>query len=129
MRKDYHRIQDAGGELVVITMGNVEETGRFRRSFEAPFTFLADAEQSAYRAYGLARGTLRQIAGPSVWLPALKALARGGAGKAVGDIRQMPGSFLIDREGIVRYAHYPAHQADRPQLDEIVRILKELADA
>ena len=129
MRKDYQRLRDAGGELVVVTMGNVEQTDHFRRSFDAPFTFLADSEQTAYRAYGLARGTLGQIAGPSVWLPALRALARGGSGKPVGDVRQMPGSFVIDRQGIIRHAHYPAHQADRPQPDDIVRVLQGLAKA
>jgi peroxiredoxin len=127
VRKDYERFRDAGGELVVVTMGNVEETDQFRRSFDAAFTFLSDTEQTAYRAYGLARGTLRQIAGPSVWLPALKALARGGAGKPVGDIRQMPGSFVIDREGIIRHAHYPTHQADRSRPEDVVRVLQGLA--
>ena len=124
MRKDYQRLRDAGGELVVVAMGNVEQTDQFRRSFDAPFTFLADTEQTAYRAYGLARGTLGQIAGPSVWLPAIKALARGGAGKPVGDVRQMPGSFVIDRQGIIRLAHYPTHQADRPRPDDILRALE-----
>ena len=128
MRKDYERLRDAGGELVALTMGNVEQTDRFRRSFDAPFTLLADTEQTAYRAYGLARGTLGQIAGLSVWLPAIKALARGGAGKPVGDVRQMPGSFVIDRQGIIRHAHYPIHQADRPRPDDIVRVLQGLAE-
>ena len=127
VRKEYERLRDADGELVVVTMGSIEQTDHFRRSFDASFTFLADPEQTAYRAYGLARGTLRQIAGPSVWLPALKALAKGGAGKPVGDVRQMPGSFVIDRQGIIQLAHYPTHQADRPRLDDIVRVLQDLA--
>jgi peroxiredoxin len=124
VRKHYQLISDVGGQLVALTMGNVEQTNQFRESFDAPFTFLADSKQTAYRAYGLARGTLGQIAGPSVWLPSLRALVRGGAGKAVGDVRQMPGSFVVDQAGTVRYAHYPAHQADRPRLDEIVRVLQ-----
>ena len=128
VRRDYDSLGDAGGELVVITMGDIEQTDQFRRSFDAPFTFLADTEQTAYRAYGLARGTLGQIAGPSVWLPAIKALARGGAGKPVGDIRQMPGSFVIDRQGIIRYTHYPTHQADRPRPDDIIRVLEGLSN-
>ena len=126
VRKHYERLRDAGGGLVVITMGNVEQTDQFRRSFDAPFTFLADTHQTGYRAYGLARGTLWQIAGPRVWLPAIKALARGGAGRPAGDVRQMPGSFVIDRQGIIRYAHYPKHQADRPQPDDLVRLLQGL---
>ena len=129
VRKQYERLRGAGGELVVVTMGSVEQTEQFRRSFDAPFTFLADPEQAGYRAYGLARGTLWQIAGPRVWLPAIKALARGGAGKPTGDIRQMPGSFVIDRKGIIRYAHYPTQQADRPRPDDLVRLLQTLAES
>ena len=127
VREDYQRYRDAGADLIVVTMGNVEQTDQFRRKFDASFTFLADSEQTAYRAYGLDRGTLRQIAGPSVWLPAVRALARGGTGKPVGDIRQMPGSFVIDREGIIRQAHYPKHQADRPRPDDVIRVLLTLA--
>ncbi len=128
MREDYQRYRDAGAELIVATMGDVEETDRFRRKFDAPFTFLADSEQTAYRAYGLDRGTLGQIAGPRVWLPAIKALARGGTGKPVGDILQMPGTFVIDREGIVRLAHYPKHQADRPRPDDVVGVLEGISE-
>ena len=127
MREDHQRYRNAGADLIVVTMGDVEQTDQFRRQFDAPFTFLADSEQTAYRAYGLVRGTLGQIAGPSVWLPAIRALARGGAGKPVGDIRQMPGAFVIDRQGVIRHAHYPKHQADRPRSDDVVRLLEDIS--
>ena len=126
VREDYPRIERAGGELFVVTMGNVRQTAAFREQFEARFVFLADPEQKAYAAYGLDRGTLRQVAGPKVWLRSIRAIARGGVGKAVGDIWQMPGAFVIDREGRIRYAHYPTHQADRPDHEEMVRTLESL---
>ena len=127
MREDYPRIEQAGGELFVVTMGTVRQTAAFRQRLKARFVFLADPQQKVYAAYGLDRGTLLQIAGPKVWLPAIRAIARGGAGKAVGDIWQMPGAFVIDREGRVRYAHYPTNQADRPNHNEIVRTLESLS--
>jgi peroxiredoxin len=128
VRKDYPRITRAGGELLVVTMGDVRQTAAFRDKLEAGVVFLADPQRKAYAAYGLDRGTLWQVAGPRVWLPSIRALARGGAGKAVGDIWQMPGAFVVDRQGRIRYAHYPANQADRPDHDRIVRTLESLGE-
>ena len=48
------------------------------------------------------------------------------AGASVGDVRQLPGTFVIDRAGLVRFAHRPANQADRPSHDQIVAVLKSL---
>jgi len=127
VRRDEPRFQAAGGQVLLVTMGTAEEADRFRRELEAPCDLLADAQQVAYRAYRLPRGTLWQVAGPAVWGPAVKALFRGGSGKAVGDIWQMPGAFVVDRQGKIRFAHYPANQADRVSHEAMIETLKEIA--
>jgi hypothetical protein len=67
-----------------------------------------------YRAFGLARGSLWQIAGPPVWLGGLRALVSGhGVGKAGGDVLRMPGVFLI-RDGKVVKEFRHRTSADRP---------------
>ena len=74
-----------------------------------------DLDQSLYQAFGLQRGSLRQVAGPKVWFRAAFAgrLRRFGLGKVSGDPLQMPGVFLIHNCGLVKaYRHQSA--ADRP---------------
>jgi hypothetical protein len=89
-----------------------------------PFVCLADPEKIAYRAFGLRQGTLGQVAGPRMWLGGLRAVVRGGIGTPQGDPWQMPGTFVVDRVGIIRFAHYGATSVDRPNNDELVRVLE-----
>ena len=127
VQESYSRLKEAGGEVLVVTMGTPELTAVFRTKLDLQFVLLADARREAYQAYGLERGAPSQVIGPRTWLPLLKATFRAGAGKPVGDVRQMPGAFVIDRQGIVRYAYYPRRQTDRPSSDELVTVLNSLA--
>ena len=68
----------------MIGMGTVEQTAAFQQALRLPFRCLADPERIAYRAYGLRRGTLGQVAGPRMWLRGLRAIVRGGIGVPVG---------------------------------------------
>jgi hypothetical protein len=80
----------------------------------------ADPERRLYRAFGLGRGTARQLFGPRVWRRGLQAAAPswlGGGGHGIGALKgdglQMPGVFLLqDGRLIGGYRHDTA--ADRP---------------
>ena len=55
--------------------------------------------------------------GPAVWLQGALATVEGrieGAplGKPVGDPWQMPGLFVIARQGTIKYAYYSTHAGD-----------------
>jgi peroxiredoxin len=126
VRDNYDRFLEAGGDVTVVTMGNVAQTAAFRDRNRLPFTCLADPERVAYKAFGVPVGTVGQIAGPAVWGGGLKAVLRAGFGKPVGDILQLHGSFIIDRDGIIRFIHLPRHSADRPTNDELIAQLRLL---
>jgi peroxiredoxin len=52
------------------------------------------------------------------------AVARGhGIGKPVGDVRQLPGVFIIDPSGTIVFSHFAADPADHPAPDEILAAL------
>lgn len=127
MRDDHERFLQAGGQVAAVGMGTVEQTAEFRRSLRLPFTCLADPEKNAYRAYGLGQAKLGQIAGPRMWRLGLRAIFRGGIGRPTGDVWQMPGTFIIDSRGIIRFAHYPATSVDRPANDELIDVLRSIA--
>jgi peroxiredoxin len=64
-----------------------------------------------------------------MWLRGLKAVLRGGVGIPVGDVWQMPGTFVIDREGTIRFAHYPSSSVEWPSNGELLRLLDSIAAA
>jgi hypothetical protein len=73
-----------------------------------------DRDGVLYRAFGLGRGTLWQIAGPPVWRAGWRALWSGhGIGPAGGDVLRMPGVFLIV-DGQVKKTFRHRSSADRP---------------
>lgn len=75
----------------------------------------ADPAGEAYRAFGLRRGNALEMFGPAVWVETARASLKGqSAGKAVGDPFQMPGTFGIGVDGIIRYAYYSLHAGDYP---------------
>jgi peroxiredoxin len=45
-----------------------------------------------------------------------------------GAFMQMPGTFVIDTEGVVRMAHRNRHIADTPRNQQILQVLSNLRD-
>ncbi len=92
-----------------------------------PFPCLADPAREGYRTYGLKRGSAWEVIGPAAIARGLKARRKGHhIEKIEGDAFQMPGTFIIDRGGTVRYARYARHSADHPDPQDLVRALQDL---
>lgn len=124
MRRDYEEFRRRGAEIVLITQGDERQTESFCRERDLPFPCLADPERKAYAAYGLGHGSLVQVLGPRVWVRGIQAARKGyGMGKPVGDPWQMPGVFVIDRSGIIRFAYYSRDAADNPPNELLLRSL------
>jgi peroxiredoxin len=123
LRQDERRFLEAGANVVLIGHGDRRAAEEFRKARLVPFTFLLDPDRAAYRAYGLARGGLMQVFGPSTALPFLTANIRSETrqrGLKGGDLMQMPGTFVVDAEGVVRFAHRNRHVADSPRNHDIL---------
>ncbi len=129
IRQDLPRFHAAGAYVAAITLGPTEVAAKLFGPTEQPITVLVDPNQQAYRAYGLGQGTLWQLAGPLVWGRSLKALLQGRVGKPAGDVRQLPGTFLVDSQGVIQYIHRAAHSADFPDHRAILARLAALAQS
>ena len=125
MRSEYAKFQETGGEVLVVTMGTVAQTAAFRKRHELPFRCLADPDRRAYEAYEVDRGSLAQIAGPAIWAAGARAAFKHGVGIPSQDTRQLQGAFIIDKSGVVRYRHSPAHSAHNPTNAELLAVLRE----
>jgi len=131
LRNDRKLFDEAGAGVVLIGQGNPAEATAFTERMNQPFQCLVDPTRSAYRAYGLGRGAPFQVVGPQMALPFLRAnlnretLQRGLHG---GAFMQMPGTFVIDTDGVVRMAHRNRHIADTPRNELILQVLSKLRD-
>jgi peroxiredoxin len=122
---DIARIQQAitssGAQIVLVHMGDTAGIETLLRKHKlSALDRIQDSDRQLYRAFGLKRGTLRQLFGPKVIVRGLKAglLDRHGLGRVKADSFQMPGVFLIHRGRIVRrFRHSTA--ADRPDYLQI----------
>ncbi|MFO0425659.1 MAG: SelL-related redox protein [Planctomyces sp.] len=112
VQRDIDHYRAAGMAVAAVTMSPPSDTLEFRNHFQLAFTMLSDIDQEAYRAYGVRRGSLNTVAGPALWWKGLKSFVSFGGGKPAGDPYQLPGSFVIDVDGVFRFAHYAVDSAD-----------------
>jgi peroxiredoxin len=124
VRDEYERFTKAGGQVAVVTMGSPEQAHKFREYYELPFVLLSDPQQEAYRAFHVPRGGILSVAGPAMWGAGAQSFFKHGAGAIIGDPYQLPGSFVIDRQGQIVFAHQGKTSADVPTNDELLAALE-----
>ena len=128
LRQRYADFQAAGVEIVVVGMGTPAQTREYIAAEGLPFPLLSDPRRVAHRAYGVMRGTLRQLAfSPRVWLHGVTASAAGHKQTAaIGDTAQLSGTFLIDRAGIIRLADRADVASDYTTPDTLLAAIARL---
>ncbi len=130
MKVLHHRERiDAVGTAVFVAF---DEPDRLRDSLlhdvDVPYPVLVDRNRSAYRAWGLGRGSLLTVWGdPGVWRRYASEMARGTRFRRPGsDTLQLGGDFVIDRAGTVVYSR-PQRRDDRPPVAELLHALERAA--
>lgn len=102
MRDDYHRFADLGAEILAVAPHDVAECARHAAAAQLPFPVLADPRRRVFARYDVR------------W--------------ALGSLGQRPGLYVIDRDGIVRYALLGAQQWEIPSNADVLAALAALAD-
>jgi hypothetical protein len=103
---------------------SVEDGEKFFRERFPEAVAIADPEQALYRAFGLARGSITQVAGPSIWLPTLVSLLKGNGGSLpIGDPMVLAGHFVA-RNGELIYAQRTTHAAEEGRWDEMIALAR-----
>lgn len=115
VKKRRAEIGARGVQIVLVhQMTEAQAAPFFEANGVADFPRIADPDRDLYRALDLGRGNWWQIAGPAVWFRSMQAALVGKrVGAMVGDVRQMPGVFVIDKGRVIAsYRHKT--QASRP---------------
>jgi peroxiredoxin len=112
--------------VVLVGLGRPEHAEQFRDEFFLSFPIICDPQKDLYRMYDLKGGTVADVASPSVLLKGLRAMSLGYMpGIPRGDVMQLPGVFLIDTDGNIRYSYFSKDASDHPPVKNLIA-LKEL---
>lgn len=103
-----------------------EAAARYAAETELPWPVLVDRDRELYRAYGMARGSWRDIWNLATLRAYAGLLARGQRLRKSGsDVRQLGGDVLIGPDGCVHLCHVSAEPTDRPAVSELIAAVRE----
>jgi peroxiredoxin len=117
------QFENNGFQIILVSLATPDRTEAFKKEFSLSFPIICDPEKKLYKIFGLGRGSFIRMASPAFLLKGLKTLSRGHTlGVPKDDVRQMPGVFLIDTTGNIRYAHYAKDPSDNPSIDTLLAL-------
>ena len=100
MRDRYSEFEERGAEVLAIAPDTLENAQRYFQANDIPFPCLPDPEREVFRQYDVK--------------------------SAMISLGQRPGLFVIDKEGVVRYAHLGWQQWEIPSVNETLEQLDAL---
>jgi peroxiredoxin len=112
--------------VVTVSFGTPYWSQVWLNETQSPFPFLIDPQRDAYHAYGLKSSVFSSWSPANLWYYTKAVLNKRETFGKRGDPHQLGGDFVIDEFGVVRLAHPSRDPTDRPQLSELLRLLKSL---
>jgi len=119
--------ESAGVHVVAVGLGEPKHAAVFGPRLAPSVTCLTRPTPEAHYAYGIGRAQGQNLIQPGMVSAAVKAAAGGHLqGKATGDARVLSGTFVVDQDGVIRFAHYARFPGDDPQIEELLRAAEAL---
>jgi peroxiredoxin len=126
LRRERRRFAEAGAQVVLVGMGTPAESNAFAAKYDVPYPIVCDPGKIVYRTFDLKRMAPWGFLAPDVVLKGVSAMARGHhMGLPQGDVRQLPGVFVISTAGKIVFSHYAADPADHPAVAVILEAVKK----
>jgi len=113
-------------QVLVIGFGAVSSARRWLEETCDDFPLLLDPEREIYRLYGLKESWLRSWNLRTIRLY-IRLLASGRKWRGIqGKSTQLGGDFIVDSDGIIRLAYRSREATDRPAVDDLLDLLRDL---
>jgi peroxiredoxin len=113
--------QKRGITPVALSVDRVQEAAKTKTSWQVPFPVLSDPDLVAHKAFRMVHTTSEQER------QALKSFGidlEGASGRQHHSFA-VPGLFLIDKEGTVRWAHAEGDYKVRPKVEQVLAAMDE----
>jgi peroxiredoxin len=120
---ELHKDELANAKLQVVSvaMGEPKHAERYCGKLAPSITCLTNETTMPYQTYGLQQGKLGELISPAVVVASVRALRRGSSqGETIGDVKMLPGTFIVDKQGIIQYAYYSKHAGDHPKISDLI---------
>ena len=128
MRRKIPQFEQAGSRVVLVGMGTPEESAAFLKNAGVSFPMISDPERQLYQAFGLKKAAVLELLSPALTFKAIATMAQGhSVGLPVGDVRQLPGVFIINTGGLIVYSHVAKDAADHPDAEKILTALHAIS--
>ena len=117
------KIAEYGSKLVLVHMSDSDTAERYFTKYELrDVAHVSDPSCRYYEAFGLTKGTARQLFGLHSWIRGFEAGVVNGHGigtRQLGDGFQMPGVFVVQRGQVTgQFIHKLA--GDRPEYTDLL---------
>jgi peroxiredoxin len=99
LRQDYTRFTERGAEVISVGTEQAEDFRSFWEKNNLPFVGISDPDQIVLKLYGQEVSMLK--------------------------LGRMPALFVIDKKGVIRFAHYAQSMSDIPSSDRVLEILDQ----
>lgn len=91
---------------------------------------LTREEPDLYEEFGIGRGNPLRLIAPDALRAGARAASKGFTqGKATGDQTRLTATFIVDQDGVVRFAHYGKHAGDHVDIAELLAAWRAYAGA
>lgn len=123
-----NELEASGLQIIAVGLGEPKHARRYCGKLAPGITCLTDKTTGSHQKYGLRQGTSGEMISLDLMKASVRALSSGHIqGQATGDPKMLPGTFIVDCEGRVGYAHYSKHAGDTPPIADLARIGQQLA--
>lgn len=140
LRTSYADFVERGVEVVAVTQGDWPQTAHFGTIMRLPFPILADPTRESFQAFALLEASYVRLWHHSVIREGFALAGRGelpGVGYTIQAIaptnnislRQLGGTFVIDRQGYIQFAHVDNQVYDHPSIPDLLDIAGTLTEA
>jgi peroxiredoxin len=128
IRDAYPAIRARGGGAVVVAFAEPHGAARFGQMNKLPFPILADPTRQAYHAFGLDDGHIAEAFDPAALLRQAAQALRGNIPyvTSLTSAGQRGGVFIVDRSGIVRFAHIATPIYNYPAIERYIAVFDAL---
>ena len=124
MELHHTELQTAGLQLLAVRLGEAKHAERYCGKLAPSLTCFAATTNDPYYTWGLHQASAADMRthGFDILKASAKALFNGQIqGAATGDVAMLTGTFIVDQDGIIRYAYYSEYVGDDPAIDVLVK--------
>jgi len=113
-------------EVLIVAFGALPLAQAWLEETCTPFRLLLDPERTVYQVYGLERSLLRSWNLKTV-RRYVQLMRAGRQWRGIqGDSTQLGGDFIVDTDGILRLAYRSSEATDRPPVERLFAVLRQL---